>query len=232
MRIWLIFIPFLLFLFSNSMAVSYEKKWTEKKLGKVILKADKAARQKKWSRAIKYGEQAFKGSSALDQINDARYINQLKNINQYYHRAKRLPEVGPRVQQAYLLSREHLGLSHETTMISRNILYSLLVGRRDFSKAIPLILENLNVLKDDEDRDFKKLHHLKQLFSLYALTRQYEKEENILVQYLALNKKLFGKDDESLNEVVVNLARNYCRQKKITDFRELTEIYDLKYSCE
>ena len=232
MKSWFILLPILMFLFLSPAAVSFDMTWTEKKLGKVIVKADKAARQKKWSRAIKYGDQALEGSAALDKIEDPRYISQLKNINRYYDKAGRLLDVAHRIRQAYLLSSKHLGKFHETTKASRNLYYKLLVTQKDFLKAIPLILESVSNLKADREADFKRLRYLKQLYSLYALTRQYDKEETALMQYLTLSKKLLGEDDESIREGVINLARNYCRQKKLPEFTELSEKYSLKYVCE
>lgn len=205
--------------------------WTERKLGKVIIKADKAARKKQWSRAIKYGERMLQGTRALDQQSDARYINLLKNLNRYYDRAQRLNDVANRVKEAYILSRQHLGSTHETTMMSRTLYYKFLMSNRDYKGAINLVLENISILGKSEEDDYRLLHYLKQLYSLYGITNQLEPEETTLLRYLEKSRELFGENGEDNAKVIWILAQNYCRQKKILDFNRLKEIHNLKYVC-
>lgn len=206
--------------------------WNEKKLGKIILEADKAALKKHWGSAIKYGEQALDGSKALDQQSDARYINQLKNLNRYYDKSKRLPEVADRVKQGYELAKKNLGIQHATTMVSRTLYYKLNISAENYTTAIQLVLENLSLIGKGKAETFRKLHYLKQLYSLYGISRQLEKEENILVQYLKLNETLLGKDDEENARIVKALAQNYCRRKMIDRFKEITDTYNLQYICD
>ncbi len=210
---------------------AFETDWTEKKLGRVIIKAHKATQQKKWPLAIKYGERALEGSHALDQHKQARYINQLKNLNTYYNNAGRLNEVAERVKLAFYLSRENLGAIHETTMISRTLYYKLLIANKDYKNAIPLVMENIKISKKNNKADYKQLYYLKQLFSLYGLTGQLEKQEKFLLQYLKLNQYLYGEDDEDNAKTRNILAKNYCRQNKVGKFEKLITAHKLKYFC-
>lgn len=231
----LFYLPFVLLVFLNHTAfpseTKYETGWTEKKLGKAIIKADKAAQKKNWAQAIQYGQQMLKGSDALDQHIDARYINLLKNLNRYYDKSNRLAEVSDHVIEAYTLSRTHLGLTHETTMISRTLYYKLLISNKHYQKAIPVVLENLSISSKDHYENYRRLHYLKQLYSLYGLTGQLEKEEKTLLQYMELNRRIFDYSDEGNSKIILNLANNYCRQKKFEQFNKLTKAHNLKYIC-
>ncbi|PCI49635.1 MAG: hypothetical protein COB49_04670 [Alphaproteobacteria bacterium] len=229
-RRW-IYLPFLLIVFLNHTTVAYDTDWTEKKLGKVILKADKAARQKKWARAIRYGEQMLQGAESLGQPNDARYINQLKNLNRYYDKAKRLREVPERVKKGYILSKEHLGPNHETTRMSRTLYYKFLISNKNYNDAISLVLENLSILKKDKNEDYRQYHYLKQLYSLYRMTGQLGKEEATLLRFLDLDKQIFNSSAKENIKIILNLANNYCRQKKFEKFNSLIKKYKLKYTC-
>lgn len=226
-----VFIPFLLLVFLINTVAADETYWTEKKLGKVILKADKAARQKKWARAIMYGEQMLEGCKALDKPIDARYINQLKNLNYYYDKANRLKEIPSRISEAYNLSKKYLGPVNNTTILSRNLYYKLLILDREYYQAIDLVLESISILKENEDDKFKLHGRLKSLYSLYGLTGQLELEEKTLLQFIELNGELVGKDDDNISGVIVILAKNYCRQKKLEKFAQLVDFYGLKYTC-
>lgn len=229
-RFYYLHIFLLAFLISPTTVTATE--WTERKLGKIILKADKAALKKNWGLAVKYGEQVLSGTTSLDQKNDARYINQLKNLNRYYDKAGKLSEVADRIKLGYDLSKKFLGSSHDTTMISRTLYYKLHITNQNYISAIPLVLENLSLVGDGKDEDFRKLHYMNQLYSLYGITKQLEKEERILIQYLKLNKKLIGKDDADNAHIVKALAQNYCRRKMLAKFKEVTELYQLQYFCE
>ncbi|MBL4894591.1 MAG: hypothetical protein JKY59_06965 [Emcibacter sp.] len=226
----ILFSPFLLLIFSVPVYAG-QTDWTEKKLGRVILKADKASRQKKWGRAIKYGEQMLKGADALDQHSDPRYINMLKNLNRYYDKEKRLDDVSFRIEDAYILSKKHLGLSHETTNMSRHLYYKLVISDKNYAQAILLVLESISLLKEGKEDDYRKLHYLKQLYSLYGLTAQLKEEEKTLLQYLQKSQQLLGEDDEDTAKVIWVLAQNYCLQKKIPEFKKLKKNYKLGYVC-
>lgn len=212
-------------------ACAGETNWTERKLGKVILRADKAARQKKWGRAIKYGERMLKGSDILDRHSDARYINLLKNLNIYYDKADRLEKVTSRVKEAYILSEKHLGPSHATTKASRLLYYKTLVTHKEYLTAIGLVRESISVLGKTKDDDFRLLHYRHQLYSLYGRTNQFEKEEETLLQLLKLNKRLLGDDIQDNIKIILSLARTYCLQNKAPEFDELMEMYHLEYEC-
>lgn len=225
-----LFLPFLLLIFSVPVYAD-QTDWTERKLGRVILKADKAARQKRWARAIKYGEKMLMGSDALDQHSDARYINQLKNLNRYYDKAGRLSEVSARVKEAYALSKKHLGRTHETTNMSRHLYYKLVISDKNYPQAILLVLENISIQEGAKENDYRLLHYLKQLYSLYGLTAQLQKEEKALLQYLEKSHQLFDDDDEDTAKAIWILAQNYCLQKKIPEFNQLKKTYNLDYVC-
>jgi len=227
----LIFLPFLLLIILNHTVTAGETGWTEKKLGKVILKAEKAARQKQWPRAIRYGELILEGVQTLNQKSDPRYINQLRNLNKFYDNANRLDDIAARVEEAYGLSQKHMGPAHETTIRSRILYYKLLISRKEYLAAIPLVLENISILGETKDENVKRLHYLKQLYSLYRMTGQLEKEEKTLLQFLDIDKRVFGSADEDNIKIILNLANNYCRQKKIDPFNQLMATHKLKYKC-
>jgi len=226
-----LFFPFLLLVFFVYPVNADETRWTEKKLGTAIIKADNAARKKKWSRAIKFGEQMLVGSNALNQHNDARYINLLKNLNIYYYKANRLKEIAPRVIKAYQLSKKYLGPKHNTTIICRNLYYKLLTMNKDYQQAISLVLENISIVEKRKKEDYRLIHYLKQLYSLYGLTGQFKKEEKTLLKLLKTNRQSFGNDDEDNIKIILNLAQNYCRQRKLDEFNQLITSHRLKYYC-
>jgi len=206
--------------------------WTEKKLGQVILKADRAARRQNWVRAIRYGEQMLLGAQALNRKSDARYIHLLKNLNRYYDKAGRLTEIGPRVAEAYRLSKTHLGLTHDTTMMSRHLYYKFLLAERKYRDAIPLAQENIDIAGRGRKDPFRKLYFLEQLAALYGLTKQFEKEEKALLRMLEARRKLPDATDGELREIVMMLARNYCRRQAREKFSKLAAEHHLKYFCQ
>ena len=225
----LLLIGFILCLSSGLPVHANSIVWTEKKLGKIILKADKAARQKKWSDAIKYGEQALLGSKELDQ--QGPYINALKNLNLYYDKADRLQEITPRIEKTYLLSKEHFGQKHNTTSISRQLYYKLLIANKNHEQAIPLVLEDISQLEGNREDEFKRLHYLEQLYALYGITYKLEAQEKAILEYLKLSEQLLGGPDEHNIDMIEALAKNYCRQKKLDKFNELKSKYQLYLLC-
>jgi len=214
-----------------SMATAYGSDWTEKKLGAVIIKADKAARHNKWARAISFGEQAVSASRELDRKYLSRYINLLKNLNSYYDQAGRLDEVPQRVEEAYRLSSEHLGRDHPTTIKCRALYYKILIANSRYQDAIPLMKENIETSRTFPQAGYEILKYLSRLASLYALTDQFAQEEATLLELLNLNTRLFGKDDKDNIKTVRDLANNYCRQRKFAAFDKLMKDHDLKYVC-
>jgi len=208
-------------------------RWTEKKLGKVILQANYAASKKEWARAIEYGEKMLAGSKALDHANHPRYINLLKNLNRYYDKQNRLREISERVTQAYQLSKENFGLTHKTTTQTRYMYFKLLISEKKYTQAIPLVREAMSALGNSQEDKFKLHGYLKQLYSLHGLAGQFEEEEKILHQYLELNNELLGpEEDDETKTVFVVLAKNYCRQNKIEEFHNLVRKHQLNYKCE
>ena len=205
--------------------------WTEEKIGKAAVKADKAAMRKKWSQAIKYGERMLAGSEALYGVNNSNTISRLKTLNRYYDKAGRLTQIPARVKKAYLLSKEHFKPSHNTAVINRLLYYKLLIAQKDFQIAIPLVLENMEILTNSKDDQFKLLHYLGQLHGLYGLTDQLVKREKALLQTLELNKKLVGENTEDNMKIIMNLAKTYCLQNKTTEFKALMQTYDLGFEC-
>lgn len=232
MKIKLLYLPFLLLIFILNPVAAYDTNWTEKKLGKVILKAEKAAQKKQWSQAIKFGEQMLEGSNALDQHSDHRYINLLKNLNRYYYKAHRLQEIPARIKSAYMLSQKYIGLSHATSLSCRNLYYKLLISDTNYHDAIPLVLENIFAAQTQRPGNFRLLHYREQLSILYGLIGQLEKQESALLQFLELNKRIVGPSDEENIKIILSLAQNYCRQMKIEKFNQLIASHHLKYICE
>lgn len=230
--IYLLFlIVFSLDLLALDQASAGQTRWTEEKIGKVAVKADKAATRKKWSRAIKYGEQMLKGSASLYGPEAAYTVTRLKILNRYYDHAGRLSEIPDRVKRAYRLSKKHFKLTHDTVQISRLLYYKLLTAQKKYAEAIPLILENISVLTDSEEDAFRRLHYLGQLHGLYGLTVQLAEREKVLLELLTLNKRLVGTQLDDNIEIIMNLAETYCLQKKFPEFSNLIQSYDLKYEC-
>lgn len=231
MNIRWICLPFLMLAFLNHTIFASETEWTEKKLGKISLATAKAADKNRWSRAIKYGEQMLKASEALDKPNNARYLAFLKNLNRYYDKAGRLNEVPSRVIKAYSLSKKYLGVAHPTTKMSRTLLYKLHISNQDYKAAIPLVLENITILKQKPEADYNQHQYLKQLYSLYAMTGQLDLEEKTLLKFLELDKRLYSSSDHDNIKIIQNLANNYCLQGKFKKFNELISQHRLHYIC-
>jgi len=208
-----------------------QKSWTEQKIGRAAVKADKAAMRKKWSVALKYGEKMLAGSIALYGSEDKNTIQRLKTLNRYYDKAGRLEKVPTRIKQGYLLAKKHFPPTHNTILISRLLYYKLLIKQKDFQAAIPLVYENIAILSENNDDQFKRLHYLGQLHGLYGATLQRNREENVLVQKLALNQQLVGKELGDNISIIMDIAHVYCQQQKIEDFKQLMQTYNLKFKC-
>ncbi len=205
--------------------------WTEKKVGKAAIKADKAAMGQKWLQAIKYGEQMLSGTEALYGQHNINYISRLKTLNRYYDKAGRLGEISDRVKKAYILSKKHFKPDHDTAVLSRLLYYKYLISQKNYHRSAQIVLENISGLSNSKKDDYKKLHYLTQLHGLYGLTDQLEAQEKILIKLLALNKRLVGIDKEDNLEIIMNLAKNYCLQKKNAKFDQLMQTYDLNFEC-
>jgi len=89
----------------------------------------------------------------------------------------------------------------------------------------------MSILGESEDAQHRFHHYLKQLYSLYGITGQLEEEEKTLMELLKLNKTLLGNDLDDNFEIILNLAKNYCLQKKAPEFNQLMMTYNLKYEC-
>lgn len=232
MKIRWIYLPFLIIVFFNQSVISAETEWTERKLGRLSLKAAQAAEHKKWSDAIKYGEQLLEAAKVLDKPNSPRYIKFLKDLNRYHDKAGRLKEVSSSIEEAYFLSKELLGVDHPTTKMSRTLYYKLHIANQNYIEAIPLVIENITVLKEENGDHHKHLQYLKQLYSLYGLSGKLAEEEEALIEYLNLSKLFYKISDEDNIKIIVNLANNYCRQGKMEKFNQLIERHKLEYYCE
>ncbi|PCI52699.1 MAG: hypothetical protein COB36_14555 [Alphaproteobacteria bacterium] len=228
-------LPFLfLFLFGFFVANQVSAgptNWTEEKIGKVAVKADKAATRKNWRRAIKYGEQMLAGSTNLYGSEAPNTITRLKTLNRYYDHAGRLGKIPERVKRAHLLSKQHFKPNHDTAVISRLLYYKLLIAQKQYVEAIRLVHENIALLTDSEEDQFKKLQYLEQLHGLYALNRQLPERETILLDQLALNKKMVGTHVKDNFKIIMDLAQTYCLQRKFLAFSDLMQSHDLKYEC-
>lgn len=208
-----------------------QNNWTEEKVGKFAIKADKAAMRRKWRLAIKYGEEMLKGSTALYAPGDPTYIYRLKNLNKYYDKAGRLSEVADRVKLAYELSKTHIEPSQNIAITCRALYYKLLLSQKKYEEAIPVIHLNISSLTNTKEAQFRKLHYFEQLYALYALTGQFEKEENSLLSYIELHLKIIGELDKDNETILKRLAQNYCRRKLTEQFEQLTVKYNLNYIC-
>ncbi|MFC3051050.1 hypothetical protein [Kordiimonas pumila] len=215
-----------------SVQSSDQIKWTEEKVGYYAVKADQAASQKHWSKAIEYGEHMLRGSSFLYKEDDIEYLNRLKTLNRYYDKAGKLGEVADRVQKAYELSYATLGPRHHISELSRLLYYKLLIAEKNYRTAIPLVQENIKNLSLSKDDAFQRLHYLEQLFSLYGLTGQLEEEAQTILRFLALDRQLVASPLEENLPIIITLAKNYCQRKKIALFQELMQTYGLEYECE
>ena len=213
--------------------------WTEEKLGKLSVKADRAAMRKKWRLAIKYGEKMLEGSAALYEINDPNYIYRLKNLNRYYDKAGRLTEVAGRVKLAYELANKHLPPNHSAATTCRVLYYKLLIAQKNFHEAIPVIHLNMSTVTKSKDDQFRKLYYFRQLYALYGLTAQFKKEEQALLDYIHLHEGIIGKlqtdghleGDEDDELILRRLVQNYCRRNMPDKIKELAQKYNLTYIC-
>ena len=229
------YLPFLIIFLLGQSGFSpvsaYQTDWTEEDIGKAAVKAEKAASRKKWSLAIKYGEQMLLGSETIFGPDAPYSITRLKTLNRYYDKAGRLGQVSARVEKAYIQSRTHFIPSHDTAVTSRLLYYKLLIAQKKFKLAIPIVLENISLLSKSEDDTYKNLHYLGQLQGLYALTGHHAAREKTLVELLALNILLTSPSLKDNRTIIVDLAKTYCIQKKHQEFEKLMQKHDLKYVC-
>lgn len=228
-------LPFLIIFFFNSIGLHQialsQPGWTEEKIGKIALKADRAAQREKWSRAIKYGEQMLEGSRILHGQNSPETITHQKTVNRYYDKANRLNEIAIRVKNTYLMAKEVFHPTHNTSAVCRLLYYKLLISQKDYKNAIPVVLENISILTNSREDQFKHLHYLGQLHGLYGLTDMLQKREDTLLKLLDLNKKLVGDSVQNNINIIMNLAKTYCLQNKTVEFKKLSQKYDLKLKC-
>ncbi|WP_321393906.1 hypothetical protein [Emcibacter sp.] len=208
-----------------------QENWTEKKLGQVMVRADKAARQKNWSQAIKYGERMREGGIALYGPESAYTVTHLKTLNRYYDWAGRLEEIPDRIKKAYFLSRRLFDQTHNTVRVSRLLYYKLLISQKRYEEAVPVVREKISVFGEQEDDLFRKLHYLKQLHGLYGILDRQPEREGVLLEMLALNQRLIGTGLDNNKGIIMNLGRTYCLQGKYTEFDKLMKQYGLQYTC-
>ena len=227
--VFLLLIGFGLSICTNSYA--NQDYWTEEKIGKFAVKADRAAARKRWSSAIKYGEKMLKGSLALYPKTHLEYIRRLKTLNRYYDKAGKLTKVPERVKEAYLLSKEFLPTMHDSRKTSRLLYYKLLIAQKKYIEAIDIVRENISLVGISDDEQFRLYHYLKQLYSLYGLTNQLPQEEETLVRFLELDTRFVKSPVEEQMQVIIRLAKNYCLQKKQVEFKRLIKIHNLPYKC-
>jgi len=216
---------------TSTLTAKDNETWSEEKVGRLAVKADQAATKGKWRRAIKFGEKALAASSSLYEESDENYLRRLKTLNGYYDKAGRLKKIPERVQKAYHLSHQNLGISHRITRANRLLFYKLLIAQENYIQAIPLVEESISLLSESEDDKFLKLRYLEQLFSLYGLNKQYKKEEETLHTMLALNMELMGSAIEDNLDIILILASTYCKQNEMDKFTNLMQQYSLRYVC-
>lgn len=207
--------------------------WTAEKLDRVIIRMHQAARKKHWSRAINQGKKMLEGFASLGDNASERYVHQLKNLILFYDQANRLIDAGEKVKKAYRLSMETFGPLHNTTIVSRNLLYKLMIQQKRYSESIPLVQENIDLLSETKDPDilYRRHHYLSQLQSLYALTEQLENQQATLERLIELDHTLFPNMKEERREMLELLGQNLCRQQKLEAFGAIVAEHDLKLMC-
>lgn len=160
-------------------------------------------------------------SLALYPKKDIEYIRRLKTLNRYYDKAVKLDQIPERVKEAYLLSKEQLAPLHDSSKTSRLLYYKLLIAQKSYREAINIVQENIALVGPSEDEQFRLYHYLKQLYSLYGLTGQLPQEEQTLLTFLALDKRLVGSPAEEQIQIIILLAQNYCLQKSLASLESL-----------
>ena len=231
MRYWASLTLLVTLIFLSMPAPAFAPLPTEKTIKKNIVKAHKAAARKRWSKAIKYGKRAAAGYAEIGPKEAMPYVVLLVKLNGYYDKAGKLTTAASSLEEAYGLAEKILPDKHEAAVASRDLYYKLLISKKRFLDAIPIVLRNVSIYENDKVEDYKAPHYLTQLYSLYGLTRQFELEEKTLLNLHALNLRIFGEDEHLNKQVMLSLARNYCRQQKRPEFDELVKIHDLKYVC-
>ncbi len=185
----------------------------------------------KFTLARQHGEQALNCGRTVSPAHSPRFIKLLNRLNHTYQKLGRLSEVQERVKEAYTLSKNHMGDGHEVTMQSRDLYYGALIQDKDYIAAISLANENIAASKDLHHEEFRRHHYLIQLYSLYGLTGQYEKEAETLIILIDMVRKLFGSDDEETKKYTLDLAKSYCRQGAESAFKDWINKHNLEYSC-
>lgn len=218
-------------LFWGAVAQAEMAGWADDTLGKLIVRADKAARGAKWNKAIKYGERAITRADQLVPPQSLRYINLLKNVNDYYEKVGRSAEIRPRIKRAYDLAATTLGPDHAATRDTRAHYLAQLLAEKKYMLAIPLVTETIDSLKRTEEEEYSLPKLYTTLYSLYALTGDFAKEQITLEILLKLNLKLYVPEAESTRRILMDLAINYCRQNEQQKFNQLTGEYSLKLVC-
>ncbi|PHZ86513.1 hypothetical protein [Paremcibacter congregatus] len=217
---------------ASQCAIADQPGWAkEERIGRLAVQADHAAARKNWAKAIKYGEQMLEKAAAVYPETDIRYLSRLKTLNRYYDKADRLQDVEKRVTMAYMLSKSRLGPQHHISEVSRLLYYKLLIANKDFPPAIEVVQENISLLGESESDNFSKMDYMVQLFSLYGMTGQAEKEAQAVEAYLALYRDLVGGSTKEILPIIITLAKNYCSQKRLLAFQKLMQSYDLAYIC-
>lgn len=205
--------------------------WSAKKLDKAMVRIDRDFSKKRWDRVIKYSNKALPHCISRFSERDQRCIILLRNINQSYNETRRFNPDSKQIRQAYELAKPELGLTHRTTMISRDIYYRYLLYKEDYIKAIPLVQEMLMVEENGQQDQWEIYNRTEQLYALYGLTEQWQEEEAMLKNLLTMAETLIGKDSDSYREIVLALAENYCIQKKPDAILDLKRQTDLTVEC-
>ncbi|MEX0299609.1 MAG: hypothetical protein AB3N28_11115 [Kordiimonas sp.] len=186
----------------------------------------------KFTHALEQGEKALICGQSLNFSHNSRFIRLLNQLNHIYKKLDQLSDVRGRVEETYIQSRDQLGNEHEITMQSRDLYYEVLIKEKNYMEAITIASENIAAAENNSQEGFRKHHYLIQLYSLYGLTGQYKKEAETLLILIDLADTLFGKNDEETRKYVLDLAKNYCRQRALSAFDRWIKKNSLQYRCE
>ncbi len=210
---------------------NWSTEWTEAKLIKQIKKNDRAINKKQWKSAIRSGESALAGCLSLYDKLDQRCIIIMKNNVLAYAKTGQIQSHAEKISNAYQTAMDAVGRQHFSTVIIRDIYRQLLINDEQYEKAIPVVIETIEVEQSLQNDEFKILDWEILLYGLYKVTEQTEYEEPTLLRMLVLTEKLFGVDSDNFDRVVTTLADTYCLQKKHNEFFDLIGRYQLTTKC-
>ncbi|NIB43445.1 hypothetical protein HBA55_27800 [Pseudomaricurvus alkylphenolicus] len=203
----------------------------DKKLHRLSLKMEKAAQKGRWQRVISLGQSAQMTCEALRSKRDPGCISIRVRQAIAYYRSGNAAEHIADIAQTYHLSQSVLGIDHFSTERTRDIYHQMLMDGEQYEAVIPLVIEYIEVERSKNNDQFKILDRLIQLYALYHVTAQYDREESVLNQMLELSEKLLGAEDKYSIRIAIRLAVKYCSEKRYHDFFDFAERRKLDLTC-